>query len=116
MTVNVLYALLSFGSAPALVLVLRLRSGHPVRELYMPWALGAGGWALYELLVMHFPASAAGNGASALLALLLWLRDRWKGKGRKAARVIGAKSRAVLGRLRERMRDAGAPVPQGVRA
>jgi hypothetical protein len=50
------------------------------------------------------------------LVLLAW--DRWNRKGRKVARLIGEKSRAVLAAVVERAREAGArsPVPQGVPA
>ena len=48
---------------------------------------------------------------AAVLAVLG--RDWWKRKGRKAAGELGAKSRALVENLVERVREAGTPVPQG---
>jgi len=51
-------------------------------------------------------------------ALLAWLlgKDWWNKRGRKAARELGAKSRAALAAVVARAREAGTPLPQGVRA
>lgn len=48
--------------------------------------------------------------------LVLLACDWWNRRGRKAARKLGEKSRAALAAIVERMREAGKPVPQGVRA
>lgn len=58
----------------------------------------------------------AGAGFCAVTLALL-LGDWWKRRGRKVAKALGLKSRAVIAGLVERAREAGpAPVPQGVRA
>lgn len=51
----------------------------------------------------------------ALIAFLLGT-DWWKRGGKKAAREIGAKSRAVLAAVIEKARDAGTPLPEGAGA
>jgi hypothetical protein len=50
--------------------------------------------------------------------LVLLARDWWNRRGRKVAKLIGEKSRAVLAAVVERAREAGArsPVPQGAGA
>ncbi len=50
----------------------------------------------------------------AALAVLGW--DWWNRKGKRVAKAVGAKSLAILAKVVEKARDAGTPVPQGVRA
>jgi hypothetical protein len=57
----------------------------------------------------------AGAGFCAATLLLLG-RDWWNRRGRKAAKAIGEKGRAVLAAIVVKAREAGAPVPEGVRA
>jgi len=52
------------------------------------------------------------NGA--LLALLLG--DWWRRKGKRIARELGAKGRAVLAAVVAKARDAGTPLPEGAGA
>ena len=63
-------------------------------------------------LVGHYWTAAGFCAATLILLLGNW----WKRKGRKVARQLGEKSRAVLAAIVERAREAGTPVPQGVRA
>jgi hypothetical protein len=62
---------------------------------------------------------AAGDWAGAgfcVATLALLARDWWNRRGRKAAKAVGDKSRAVLAAIVVRAREAGTPVPEGVRA
>lgn len=63
----------------------------------------------------------AGNWVAAgfcVATLALLLRDWWRRRGRKVAKLVGAKSRAVLAAIVEKAREAGSPLPspEGVRA
>jgi hypothetical protein len=57
-------------------------------------------------------------GVQALILALVLGPDWWNRRGRKAARTVGAKSRALLAAVVERAREAGSrsPVPEGARA
>jgi hypothetical protein len=55
---------------------------------------------------------AAAGFCAATLILLGW--DWWNRGGRKAAKALGAKSRAALAAIVAKAREAGTPVPQGV--
>lgn len=57
---------------------------------------------------------AAAGFCAATLALLFG--DWWKRCGRKIARVLGAKGRAVIAGLMEKLRGELEPAPEGVRA
>lgn len=59
-----------------------------------------------------------GAGWNAVLAAVLLGWDWWNRRGRKVAKLIGEKSRAVLAAVVERAREAGtrSPVPQGAGA
>jgi len=46
-------------------------------------------------------------------ALAVLARDWWNRKGRKVARQLGAKGRAVLAAVVAKARDAGTPLPEG---
>ncbi len=52
--------------------------------------------------------------AAVIVALLGW--DYWNRGGRKAAKAAGAKSRALVAALVAKAREAGTPLPEGVRA
>jgi len=58
------------------------------------------------------------GGAEALILVLVLGPDWWNRRGRKVARAVGAKSRALLAAVVERAREAGSrsPVPEGARA
>lgn len=49
-------------------------------------------------------------------ALAVLGEDWWKRKGKRVAKALGERGRAVIAGLLEKVRDAGAPVPEGVRA
>jgi len=51
---------------------------------------------------------------NAVLIAVILGTDWWNRKGRKAAKALGLKSRAVLAGLVEKAREAGAPLPEGV--
>jgi hypothetical protein len=87
------------------------RPGSRLRG-WRPFVTGAAaGCLLAGLLTGRW--DEAGYSAAAL-AVLAW--DWWNRKGKRVAKAIGAKSRAVLAAVVERAREAGTPVPQGVRA
>lgn len=48
---------------------------------------------------------------AAALAVLAW--DRWNRKGKRAAKHVGEKSRALLAAVVERLKDVAVPVPEG---
>lgn len=80
-----------------------------------PW------WRLFTTLtsVTGLVSSLAAGwwaGAGFCAATLLLGRDWWNRRGRKAAKAIGEKGRAVLAAIVVKAREAGAPVPEGVRA
>lgn len=51
-----------------------------------------------------------------LVTLALLGADWWNRKGRRVAKAIGGRGRVVIAGLLEKVRDAGAPVPEGARA
>lgn len=53
---------------------------------------------------------------NAVLIAVILGEDWWKRKGKRAAKAAGAKSRALVENLVERVRGAVSPVPQGARA
>ena len=57
-----------------------------------------------------------GGAALCAAALAVLGRDWWNRKGRKVAKKLGAKSRAVLAAVVARAREAGTPLPEGARA
>ena len=57
---------------------------------------------------------AAAGFCAGTLALLAC--DWWKRRGRKIAKLIGEKGRAVLAAVVEKAREAGSPLPEGARA
>jgi hypothetical protein len=65
-----------------------------------------------ECVIERIWLGVAVNGA--LLALLGV--DWWNRRGKRAAKALGARGRAVIAGLLERLRDAVEPVPEGVRA
>ena len=75
------------------------------------WArYGALTFALSALLgVVERDWSVAAFCAGIAILLLLW--DWWNGGGRKAARQVGDKSRALLAAVIEKAREAGSPLP-----
>lgn len=87
------------------------RPGSRLRG-WRPFVTGAAGGCLVAGLLTG-QWGEAGFGAAAIAVLAWDLRNR---KGKRAAKAIGAKSRAVLAAVVEKWREAGTPVPQGVRA
>ena len=74
--------------------------------------------AALGLLAVECALKGAWFGAvwNAVLVALILGTDWWNRRGRKAARQFGAKSRALVENLVERVREAGSPVPQGAAA
>jgi hypothetical protein len=64
-----------------------------------------------SLLTGDWPEAAL---SAAALAVLGW--DWWNRKGRRIAKALGARGRAVIAGLLERLRDAVEPVPEGATA
>jgi hypothetical protein len=92
-----------------------LWSSAALRQGRGEWrALAAAGLGslVAECAVERAWPGVALNGA--LLALLLG--DWWKRRGLKVAKVLGERGRAVIAGLLEKVRDAGSPLPEGVRA
>jgi hypothetical protein len=87
------------------------RPGSRLRG-WRPFVTGAAAGCLVAPLLTG-QWDEAGCGAAAL-AVLAW--DWWNRKGKRVAKAIGAKSRAVLAAVVEKWREAGTPVPQGARA
>lgn len=80
---------------------------------WLPFVTGAAaGGLLGGLLSGRWDEVAFCAAALAVLA-----RDWWNRKGRRAAKLVGAKSRAVLAAIVAKAREAGSPpVPEGARA
>ena len=74
------------------------------------WVITATGLVI-EVLLRGWAAAAVTGGA--LVAIIG--SDWWNRRGRKAARDLGAKSRARVGALLGALRDLGQPVPEGAR-
>jgi hypothetical protein len=53
--------------------------------------------------------------AIAVCSVIVFGRDWWDRRGRKAAREFGAKSRARVAALADALRDLGSPAPEGAR-
>jgi hypothetical protein len=79
---------------------------------WRPFVAGAAA-AGVPLGILEGRWTDAGLCAGALI-VLGW--DWWNRRGRKVAKLIGEKSRALLAAIVERAREAGSPVPQGARA
>jgi hypothetical protein len=79
---------------------------------WLPFIIGAAaGGLLAGLLSGRWDEAGF---CAAALAVLAW--DRWNKRGRKVAKLIGAKGRAVLAAVVEKAREAGTPLPEGARA
>lgn len=81
------------------------------------------GWQAYTVTANAAAACAfllEGTWQAAVLpaAIVAWVtgRDWWNRRGKRAARALGAKARAVRDGMLEKLREAGSPGPQGVRA
>lgn len=96
-------ALLASGAA------FRQRRMHAGRLLA---AAGTG------LLALDCALAGAWFGAiwNVVLLVILLGHDWWNRRGRKAAKSLGARGRAVIAGLLARLRDAVEPVPEGVPA
>ena len=82
------------------------------RDRRLGTARGLGIWAAVRALQGHWLDAAS---VAAVIAVLLgW--DWWDRRGRKVAKAIGSKSRAALAAVVARAREAGTPLPEGVRA
>jgi hypothetical protein len=79
-------------------------------RLRLLWAAPAYGLAV-DLHLRDWAAAALAFAA----VLILVAGDWWNRRGRKAARELGAKSRARVEALADALRDAGSPVPEGAR-
>jgi len=102
----------AFGVAPGTAYLTCRMAGLPRRRFCLQWAVNAGCGLVIALFLRDW--AGAGMFALSVLAALLW--DWWNRESKRAAKVIGEKSRAVLAAVVERAREAGTPVPQGVRA
>lgn len=103
------------GTLFALAGVASLASGAAVgqRRMHDGRLLAATGTGL---LALDCALEGAWFGAIwnvVLLAILLG-HDWWNRRGRKVAKSLGARGRAVIAGLLERLRDAVEPVPEGV--
>jgi hypothetical protein len=87
------------------------RPGHRAPWL-LPFVAGGASSGLACALLTGRPEDAALCGLA--LAVLAW--DRWNRKGRRAAKALGEKSRALLDAVVERLREAELPVPEGAGA
>ena len=89
--------------------------------LYGPWEPAAGWFRFTAVTAAIGLASSliAGYWAAAgfcAVTLALLLGDWWRRKGKSVARQLGAKSRALLAAVVAKAREAGTPLPEGVRA
>lgn len=66
-------------------------------------------------LLSRYYVSAAVFLVNGLWWAVRGFRDWWNRRGRKAARVLGEKSRARIRKLAGALRDAGAPLPESAR-
>lgn len=99
---------------PAFILGMALGIARPGSRL--------NGWRVFVI------GSAAGGALGGLLsgrwdevglcaaALAVLARDWWNRKGKRVAKALGEKSRAVLAAIVARAREAGTPPPEGARA
>jgi hypothetical protein len=101
----------AFAAAPLFGVMLARAAGYP-RLFRFFWAVNDLGGMAAAALKRHW-LDASLFAAAGLLALL-W--DWWQRKGRKAAAQLGAKSRAVIAGLVDKLRGALEPVPEGVGA
>jgi hypothetical protein len=83
----------------------------PFRGLRWSVIAFAAGGLLAGVLTGRLDAAAF---YAVALAVLAW--DWWHRKGKRVAKAIGAKSRAVLAAVVARAREAGTPLPEGARA
>lgn len=99
--------------AQYLGVIMSLRYGGLQRMPWLRWqAAGTASIGLaFSLLNGWWPAAGFCAGT-----LLLLLRDWWSRRGRKAARALGMKSRALVEGLARKLREALEPVPEGARA
>lgn len=104
----------TWGAAVLAGALLSARGNWPLRPLF-PWRTFFLSSALSEVAA----GVLAGNwlmGASGAVALAVFGRDFWNRRGRRAAKALGARGRAVIAGLVEKVREAGSSVPQGARA
>jgi hypothetical protein len=94
--------------AIALVCAALAHVRNPVRWRVLTIAANVA-WIASDVMTRDWFGVAIG---AACIAFILG-RDFWNKRGRKTAKVIGDKSRAVIAGMREKMRES-APVPQGV--
>lgn len=89
------------------------------------WGLRTGlgtrwhGFAVLVALVGLAASLAGGYWLAAglcLATLILLFRDWWNRKGRRVAKLIGGKGRAVITGLAEKLREVLEPVPEGAGA
>lgn len=82
------------------------------REWRLLSAAGMGLVLVEDALSGAWPGVAM---SAAMIAVILG-SDWWNRRGRKVAKVIGERGRAVIAGLVEKVRDAGSPLPEGARA
>ena len=86
------------------------------RKLWRQSRLIAASGSCFLLAECVLQGAWFGAASNAVLVAVLLGGDWWNRRGRKAARQLGAKSRAVLAAVIERAREAGTSLPEGVRA
>lgn len=83
-----------------------------MRECRLLAALGSGLTAVECVLVGAWFAAAW----NAVLVVVLLGWDWWNRKGKRVAKALGGKSRAVLAAVVAKAREAATPLPEGARA
>lgn len=99
---------------PAFILGMALGIARPGSRLngWRAFVIGsAAGGALGGLLSGRWDEVGLCAAALAVLA-----RDWWNRRGRRVAKALGEKSRAVLAAVVAKAREAGTPLPEGARA
>ena len=87
---------------------------RPPNGVYGLFALSATAFFIYDALTGS-PIWATFQGAAAVLHAWLWWRGRRKGRMKKALKELGAKSRARIEALVERLSPSPIPAPGGAR-
>lgn len=112
MSANAVVAAAAFGWQLAGVAV-ALRGADPrFLAWFRPFAVTGASAALVISLLNGYWLGAG----FCVVTLVMLFRDWWKRKGGRVAKLIGARGRAVIAGLLERLRDAVEPVPEGATA
>ena len=114
MTFTLVMNLTSVGLAAAGWVILIRRWSQPgmPHETYGFWALSATGFCVYDVITGN-TGWAVFQGCLAAYWAWMWWRGRRKGRMKKAAKELGAKSRARIDALVERLSPSPIPTPGG---